>query len=266
MTGVTVGEVTEFPVGDEKVPPEAAPTTRAERIEALRRRMAAVPARSEVPRAVATPERVETGSDRVLPVPEPLAQLLPSRGLARGSVVSTAGSTSLLLGILASVTAAGGYVAVIGQRRLGLLAAVEMGACLSRVAVVPEPGPDPVEIAAVLLDGMDLVVLDLAGASVPPSRTRALAARARSRQSVLMVTGGRWDGAQVRLEAQISGYEGADGPGRGRLCSTRLAVRAHGRAFPPRTIRVEVCADRNSVRWTPGDRHFGTGRLRSATS
>src|SRR5262249_52477307 len=30
---------------------------------------------------------------------------------------------------------------------------------LSRLAVIPDPGADPVEVAAVLMDGMDLVVL-----------------------------------------------------------------------------------------------------------
>lgn len=262
---MSVGEATEFPVDDEARVPEPPDATRAERIETLRRRIAAVPARSEAPRVTTTPERVEVGSDRVLPVPGPVAQLLPHGGLVRGSVVSVSGATSLLLGVLASVTGAGGYAAVIGQRRLGLLAAAEMGACLSRVAVVPEPGPDPVEIAAVLLDGMDLVVLDLGDTAVPPSRARAVAARARSKQSVLMVTGGRWDGAQVRLEAQVGGYEGVDGPGRGRLCATRLSVRAHGRAFPPRSTRVEICADRHTVTWAPGDRRVGSGRHRSAT-
>ena len=256
MTGVTVGEVAEFPVDDEEA-------GRAERIEALRRRIAAVPARGEV-QSVAR-GRVEAPSDRILPVPAPLAELLPQGGLVRGSVVSVSGATSLLLGMLASVTASGGYAAVIGQRRLGLLAAAEMGARLHRLAVIPDPGPDPVEIAAVLLDGIDLVVLGLGGASVPPSRARAVAARARSKQSVLVVTDGRWEGAHVRLEARVDGYRGVDGPGRDRLCATRLSVRAHGRAFPPRATRVEVCADRSAVEWASEERNrLEDGRFRKA--
>ena len=87
-------------------------------------------------------------------------------------------------------------MAVIGQPRLGLLAAYEMGAQLERLALIPAPGPDPVEIAAVLLDGMDLVILGLAGASVSPSRARAVVARARSKGSTLVVTEGHWDGGR----------------------------------------------------------------------
>ncbi len=241
-----LGEVAEFPVGG------GTSQERTRQIEALRRRIAAVPSRGEVSRPTPVSEPVEVASHGVLPVPAPLAGLLPHGGLVRGSVVSVSGAASLLLGVLASVTSSGGNAAVIGQRRLGLLAAAEMGARLQRLAVIPDPGPDPVEVAAVLLDGMDLVVLGLGGNSVPPSRARAVAARARSKGAVLIVTDGRWEGAQIRLEAQVSGYEGVDGPGLGRLCGTRLAVRAHGRAFPLRTTQVDVCAERSGVLWESG--------------
>ncbi|MFD3811955.1 hypothetical protein [Rhodococcus sp. NPDC058639] len=255
-----MGEVAEFPIGDEEAGLE-----RAQQIEALRRRIAAVPSRGEVSRPTPVAEPAEVPSRGVLPVPGPLAELLPHGGLVRGTVVSVSGAASLLLGVLASVTSSGGHAAVIGQRRLGLLAAAEMGAHLQRLAMVPDPGPDPVEVAAVLLDGMDLVVLGLGGASVPPTRARAVVARARSKGAVLIVTDGRWEGAQVRLEAQVSGYDGVDGPGLGRLCGTRLSVRAHGRAFPPRTTQIDVCAERSRVLWEPGEpRRIGGGAGRVA--
>nr|WP_240958878.1 hypothetical protein [Rhodococcus sp. HNM0563] len=249
MTGVHVGEVAEFPVDEETVGDGGGPS-RAERIEALRRRISAVPAKGET----SAPAPVHSPVERVLPVPEPLTELLPHGGLVRGTVVSVSGSASLLLGMVAAVTAAGGHAAVIGQRRLGLLAAAEMGARLSRVAMIPDPGPDPVEVAAVLLDGLDLVVLGLGGRSIPPSRSRVVAARVRSKGAVLVVTDGRWDGAQVRLEAQVSGYEGLTGPGRARLCGIGLSVRASGRAAGPRTARIDVCAEPDGVRWVSGER------------
>ena len=234
-------------------PAQLSGLTRQQRLDYLRRRIAAVPARGE---AVARREPREGAGDaeRVLPVPEPLAALLPGGGLARGSVVGVSGATSLLLGLVAAVTAAGGHAAVVGHPRLGVLAAAEMGAQLRRLAFVPDPGPDPVEVAAVLLDGMDLVVLGLGGVSVPPSRARAVVARARSRQSTLVVTDGHWGGAEVRLDARVRGYDGvgrgADG-GSGRLCSVRLAVRAQGRAFQPRTACLDVRSTSGRVEWVP---------------
>ena len=114
-----------------------------------------------------------------------------------------------------------------------------MGADLSRIATVPHPGSDPVEVAAVLMDGMDLVVLGLGGRSVPASRARALVARARQRGCTLLVADGDWQGASTRLEARVSGYEiagGRDGvptPGCGRISRVRLAMRARGRSARP---------------------------------
>ena len=147
------------------------------------------------------------------------------------------GARSLSLSMVAAVTAAGGHAAIVGQPDVGLLAAVEMGADLSRLAVIPEPGADPVEVAAVLMDGMDLVVLGLGGRSVPATRARAVVARARQKGCTLLVTGGDWHGASARLEARVSGYEVTGGsggrptPGCGRISKVRLAMRARGRNF-----------------------------------
>ncbi|PRC51560.1 hypothetical protein C6A85_63460, partial [Mycobacterium sp. ITM-2017-0098] len=82
---------------------------------------------------------------------------------------------------------------------------------LSRIAVIPEAGADPVEVAAVLMDGMDLVVLGLGGRTVPATRATTALARARQRGCTLLVTDGDWQGASARLHAHVSGYEIAGG-------------------------------------------------------
>jgi hypothetical protein len=206
---------------------------RAEQVEHLRRKMAAISGkvgptrRGEVPSNDVLPE-----SESLLPLPESLPTALP-----RGTVAVLSGARSLPLSMVAAVTAAGGHAAIVGQPDVGLLAAVEMGADLSRLAVIPEPGADPVEVAAVLMDGMDLVVLGLGGRSVPATRARAVVARARQKGCTLLVTGGDWQGASARLEARVSGYEvtGSSGdkptPGCGRISRVRLAMRARGRSF-----------------------------------
>jgi hypothetical protein len=216
---------------------------RAEQVEHLRRKIAAVSDKVGGSRRGAAPstEQLPT-SESLLPMPETLAELLPE-SLPRGTVAVLTGARSLPLSMVAAVTADGGHAAIVGQPDIGLLAAVEMGADLSRIAVIPQPGTDPVEVAAVLMDGMDLVVLGLGGRSVPPSRARAVMARARQKGCTLLVTGGDWQGASTRLEARVCGYEvtGPDRPGWGRISRVRLAMRARGRSF-------------------------GTGAARSATS
>lgn len=171
-------------------------------------------------------------SEDALPEPSapgPLSQLLP-----RGTVAVLSGARSLALRMVAAATAEGGHAAIVGQPDVGLLAAVEMGADLSRVAVIPYPGTDPVEVAAVLLDGLDLVVLALGGRSVPMARARAVTARARQKGCTLLVTGGDWHGASARLDARVCGYEmvgsgGAAVPGRGRIGRVRLDTRTRSR-------------------------------------
>ena len=98
-------------------------------------------------------------------------------------------------------------MAVVGLPDFGLLAAAEMGADLSRLAVIPDPGTDPVEVAAVLMDGMDLVVLGLAGRTVTATRARAVVARARQKGCTVVGTRGEWQDASIRLDARVSGYE-----------------------------------------------------------
>ena len=90
-------------------------------------------------------------------------------------------------------------------------------------------------VAAVLMDGMDLVVLGLGGRSVPLTRARAVVARAHHKGCTLLVTDGDWQGASMRLEARVCGYETTAGdpslPGFGRISRVRLDVCARGRAL-----------------------------------
>lgn len=213
--------------------------TRSEQVEHLRRKIASVSGKvGPVHRGAPRSPAVKSPQETLLSSPETQVDALPEglpTMLPRGSVAVAVGARSLSLGVVAAVTAAGGHAAIIGQPDVGLLAAVEMGADLSRLAVIPDPGADPVEVASVLMDGMDLVVLGLGGRSVPPSRARVMVARARQKGCTLLVTDGDWRGASARLEARVSGYEvvgaGQDvpTPGRGRISRVRLAMRARGR-------------------------------------
>ena len=190
---------------------------RAEQLQQLRRQIAAVSGK------VGASRRSATAGDG-LPVPESLAGLLPA-GLPRGTVAVLSGARSVSVGMVAAVTAGGGHVAVVGVPDFGLLAAAEMGADLSRLAVIPNPGADPVEVAAVLMDGMDLVVLGLGGRSVPMTRARAVVARARQRGCTLVVTQGDWQGASIRMDARVRGYQLTSDPGFGRIGAVQVSVR-----------------------------------------
>ena len=221
-------------------PPHAA-SERAELLKQLRRQMADVSGKVGAGSRghAVSPEAVDVlpDSENLLPVPESLAELLPG-GLPRGVIAVLSGARSLPLSMAAAVTAGGGHVAIVGHPDTGLLAAVEMGADLSRLAVIPDPGTDPVEVAAVLMDGMDLVVLGLGGRSVAPGRARAVTARAQHKGCTLLATGGDWPGASIRLEARVRGYDVTAGlvPGCGRIGRVQVALQGTGRGARARTL------------------------------
>ena len=177
-------------------------SVRQERIEQLRRRIAAVPGKSESVARRMPGEADCVAAREVLPVPQPLARLLPGGGLTRGAVVTYSGSGALLLGLLAAVTGSGAHAVVVGLPASACLRQPRWARGWIGSPWLPDPGPDPVEVAAVLLDGLDLVILGLSGATVAPTRTRALVARARSKGCTVVVTGGRWNGAELTLEGE----------------------------------------------------------------
>ena len=181
--------------------------------------------------------RVPPGSSGspVLPVLPALRSLFPGDGPRRGTVVSVLGGlggTSLLLALLAGVSAAGGWCATVGLPALGPPAAAELGVDLERLAAVPVPGPRWANVTAGLLDGFDAVAIR------PPARVRAgdtrrLLGRARERGAVLF-TAGSWEGAELRMSVSAPRWQGVDEQGHGRLRARCLAVRVEGRGAAAR--------------------------------
>jgi hypothetical protein len=126
---------------------------KAEQLAALRRSMAAIPGRRDhaptepvdaslfapsQPTAPSTIERTLSGpvhsrTLRTIPTPPPLSELLPRGALARGTAISITGAGSILIGLVATASAAGHHVALIGQPKFGLLAVHEQGGDLSKI-------------------------------------------------------------------------------------------------------------------------------------
>lgn len=165
-----------------------------------------------------------------LPIVPALEAVLPG-GLRRGSTVAVGGSVSLALALLGAASAAGAWSALVGMPALCAEAALEYGLDLSRVAVVPQPergwtGAGWATAIGALIDAVDIVVAR-PPARVVPGDVRRLAARARTREAVL-VAFGEWPGADVRLTARHGEWDGI-GHGYGRLRRRRLLVEAAGR-------------------------------------
>lgn len=184
-----------------------------------------------------------------LPVDPALAALLPN-GLRRGSTLSVTGSASLLLAVLGAASAAGAWCALVGfggpdgQSRLSAEAAAEYDIDLSRLAFVhPLDGRGWTTAVGALLDTVDIVAAR--PPRLVPSDITRLAARARTRQAVLITylsAAQSWAGADVRLGAGKPEWVGI-GAGAGRLTARRVEVTANGRGAAARS--------RSATLWLP---------------
>lgn len=174
-----------------------------------------------------------------LPVAPALHAILPD-GLRRGSTVSVTGSMSLLFALLGAASADGAWAALVGFPRISAEAAREYGIDLARLALVPDPGLVQggwTTAVGALLDAVDIVAArPPRGRGVVPGDVRRLAARARSKDAVLMPyvhDPSGWPGADVRLQA-IGGEWTGIGAGTGRLRARRVEVTAGGRGHAAR--------------------------------
>jgi hypothetical protein len=178
-----------------------------------------------------------------LPLPPPLAGLLPDGVIRRGSTLRVSRSTSLLLAVLAEASRAGAWCGAVGLPTLGVAAAAEAGVDLDRLALVPAPGPEWPTVVAALLDALDVVVVASGATGAAPASAqtaRRLSARARERRGVLLVVGA-WEGADADLSVARQEWDGI-GLGHGRLRSRSLDVRASGRRIGgrPRSAHVRL--------------------------
>lgn len=193
----------------------------ADRLARLRQQMDAIPARAGSP-ARATPV---PGHD-IVPVPGPLGELLPDHGLARGTMVACPRG-AVLCGLLAAATASGRHVAILtdpAAPQIGLLAAWEMGGVLERLAVISTPDDRAAEVAGVLADGIDLIVLDLPRVHISPTALEKLRGRLRAKGAILVATRVDWARhAHLDLRVRRRPDYGL-GRGRGRVRQIDLEV------------------------------------------
>jgi hypothetical protein len=185
-----------------------------------------------------------TRSAPPLPVHPALRDVLPT-GLRRGSTMAVSGSVSLLLALLGSASADGAWCALVGFPKISAEAAAEYGMDLRRLAIIPSAGAGWTTAVGALLDAVDIVAAR--PPRLVPGEVRRLAARARSRDAVL-VSYGEWPGADARLRITDGRWTGL-GEGTGRLTARRVEVHADGKgpAARPRSATLWLPAPGGGV-------------------
>ena len=172
----------------------------------------------------------------VLPVHPALASLLPGGGLRPGAAYSLPRSTSLLLALLGQPSQSGSWCGVVGMPRLGAEAAEGMGVDLSRLVLIPDPGPRWLAVTATVAEVLPVVAVRPSGRASDAEVSR-LAARLRDRGAVLLVQG-PWPQAEAVLEVGDPVWTGV-GRGHGYLDGRAVTVTASSRRWPrPRQERL----------------------------
>jgi hypothetical protein len=176
-----------------------------------------------------------------LPLLPPMEKLLGGR-LKRGAVVAIEGEAarySLAMVLLAGVSGAGGWCAVVGVPSFGYVAAAGYGVRLETLGLVPQPGNAWAEVVSALAPGVDALLVH------PPEQVsgqlaRRLIAKARRSGCTVLTLGSTWAGSDVRVSVASREWQGL-GQGTGRLRRCRVTVVASHR---PRA-RLEM--------WLPAD-------------
>ncbi len=130
----------------------------------------------------------------------------------------------LAMALMAGPSAAGAWSAVIGVADFGLEAAAQAGVELERTVLIPAPGDAWLEVAAALVDVLQVIVVRPPG-PVSAHQASRLASRLRQRDAVLIAVGD-WPRAEARLQVCRSDWTGI-GRGHGRLTAQLARVAAH---------------------------------------
>jgi hypothetical protein len=212
-----------------------------------------------------------------------LAGLVPG-GVRRGEAVALHGGAEgsagavdyLTLALLAEALRQGLWCAAVGAPELGGAAlagllggpAVREGA-LQRLLMVADPGRHWAEAAAVLADGVDLLLVAPPGA-VSAQVARRLDARLRqgvtdaARHRAALLVLGAWPSARTVLRVRRLGWSGL-GEGTGHLAGGRAEITAEDRARRVRRVQVWLPGEDGAVLPLAGNGHAGhTGDVEDA--
>lgn len=220
--------------------PDLSDMSRAERIGALRSGMAAMGAAvPELEQHSGQPATTQFRREDVLAAPAIFSPFLPGGGLPRRAVTHATEQPLLAVELLAHVTARGGHAAVIGWPDLAYAGVIDAGGVCDRIIAVPDPGPEPLSIVAVLCEGLDLVLYRGPVLTLSATRARPLLARLRAGTAALMLSGTRVAAPALTVDSEITGYVGI-GPGRGRIRGVELSLRVSAKGRGPVRGRVLI--------------------------
>ena len=145
---------------------------------------------------------------------------------------------ALVAEMLLHVVEAGGHAGVVGWPELSY-AGIDPK-YLGRIIAVPDPGVDPLGVAAVLTEGLDLVVYRSPVAlALSPVRCRPLLGKLRKGRAALMMVGATVPSPALTVTGDIQAFHGI-GRGTGRITGVDIRVRAQSKGGHPASASITV--------------------------
>ncbi len=138
---------------------------------------------------------------------------------------------ALIVEVLARVASDGGFCGVVGWPELSYAGIPPED--MDRIVAVPDPGIDPLSVAGVLAEGLDLVVVrSPQRIELSPVRARPLLAKLRHGQAALVSVGTRLPSAALEITGEVAGIHGV-GRGLGRITGIDIRVRTRAKGMRP---------------------------------
>lgn len=185
----------------------------------------------------------------VIAVSDAIAPCFPWGGLRRGDTIMVSGSHTLTFTTVAHATQIGLWCGVVALPQLNLAAGQAAGVDLSRILLVQEPLCHLPEVAAALLDALDIVVVGIVP-ELTAEMVRKLASRARQRNKILLLSTATpppaLPGVAITLEAVKHRWSGAfDGFGYLEQHHIDIRIYGHGRASQMREHTLSCVSARS---------------------
>lgn len=235
--------------------PNLSGLSRAERIDALRSRMSTMGA--AVPKFESTvEENPEQGQDSlaekhgIVAVHSAFSNFFPGGGLPRRVVTHMADQPLLIMEFLAHITAQGGHAAVIGWKDLAYAGVIDSGGVCENIIAIPDPGTEPLNVAAVLCEGLDVVVYKGPEISLSSTRARPLLGKLRQGTAALVMVGTKVASPALSVDAEITDYVGI-GAGSGRIRGVEMQVRAVSKTHGVRSGKVLISRPQDAALLEP---------------
>lgn len=187
----------------------------------------------------------------LIPVSPALQSILPEGGLQVGTTYSLSPSPSLIAALLAPLSGTGAWCAAVGMPTLGVEALAGHGVELSRLLLVPEPGPRWLSVVSALSEVVPLIAIR-PSSPVRDAELSRLSARLRDRGcTLLVVSAAPWSLSEGSIRVHDPHWRGL-GSGWGALEECEVTVTARTRRSPvPQSVRVRLPGSTGTIEAVP---------------